>query len=170
MRLSQTGESVEDDLRGRRTAISRRAAGPVAKQFQKMSILVLGEDHPYCSRLARVAEAQHLSVSIYWSVDSLLLACSLDFDAAIVDGRLWPYARSVLAGWRRLSVVLLLDGAPSSPAAYGAGDYELLSLPRGSAPEQVLGTLGEAAQRLAASRAPEEAAAEAAAQLELAGS
>lgn len=170
MRLSQTGESVEDDLGGRRAAISRRASGPVAKQFQKMNILVLGEDHPYCSRLARAAEAQHLSVSIYWSVDSLLLACSPEFDAAIVDARLWPYARSVLAGWRRLSVVLLLDAAPPPPGAHAAGDYELLRLPQGSAPEQVLGILGEAAQRLGASRAPAEEAAEVVAQLEPAGS
>jgi hypothetical protein len=170
MRLSQTGESVEDDLRGRRTATSRRAAGPVAKQFQKMSILVLGEDHPYCCRLARVAEAQLLSVSIYWSVDSLWLASSPEFDAAIIDARLWPYVRSIVAGWRRLGVVLLLDGSPSSSAAYAAGGYELLSLPLGSAPEQVLATLGEAVQRLGVSPVPEEAAAEPTPQLEAAES
>lgn len=133
---------------GRRTATLRGgASGLVAKQFNKMNILVASDEFERACRLAAYGESQQLAVSLYWSVESLNAAGSHEFDAAIIDARIWPYARSVMARWRRLAVVVLLVDPAAILGAVAAGDYEIVILPVSTPAEQVFAAVSDAVQR-----------------------
>lgn len=133
---------------GRRPASLRGGvSGPVAKQFNKMNILVALDDFERACRLSAYGESQHLAISLYWSVESLLMAGREEFDAAIIDASIWPYARSVLMRWRRLAVVVLLLDPASTLGALAAADFEVVILPSKATPEQICAAVSDAVQR-----------------------
>lgn len=137
---------VEDQVRGRRAAATRRGPGLVAKQFQKINILLVSDDYPFCSGFARIGEVQQLGVSIFWSSDGLSFVSKSEFDAAIVEAPIWPAVRSILEGWTRLQLVIIRGEAAALSLA-SSNTMELLQADKNVSPDKVVALLAEAVQR-----------------------
>lgn len=130
-------------------APTRRRAG--ARAAGSPNYLVVTQDPKLGFAIERMAGSQHLSVMLYWSLDSLIEKPLLEADVLVIDHELWQLLHSTASTKVQhllAKIPAVITSAGTHPTlAIGTDEHVQAVLPRECSPGEILQAAGRALRR-----------------------
>lgn len=131
------------------TTPTRRRAG--ARSAGSPNYLVVTQDLKLGFAVERMAQSQHLSVMLYWSLDSLVEKPLLDADVLVIDLDLWQQLHSTASTKVQhllAKIPAVITSAGDHPTlAIGTDEHIQAVLPARCSPGEILQAAGRALRK-----------------------